>query len=257
MSLALLVGAAFGQDDPSTLLHDAMLREALDGDLERAVATYRELANVSVDHPAHGLALYRLGVSLADLGRLDEARQALQEGIRTGACARCRGALEELEIERQAVTALPTLWTFDDAGHGVFHPIDAQALGAIRLEVAPGGRTALRWRIDARPGEDHLVFALASGARTLRLVVLSADDEGLLGVRVEDELSRRYSTEEPIRFPAGAWTEAVVELAALAPEEPGDPPLEPARVARIELVDPTGLRRSGPVTWWVDELELR
>ncbi|MCB9689219.1 MAG: tetratricopeptide repeat protein [Alphaproteobacteria bacterium] len=253
----LLVGAlALAQEPAALRLHEAMLEEALDGDLEAAIRTYRELSrNLPVESPTRPDALYQLGVALAALGRVDEARDALQDGIRAE-CSACRTALEELEIEQHAVRELPTVWPFDSGGHGVFHPIDAQQLGAMRME-SQGGRDALQWRTGGRPGEDRLVIGLAVGAHELRLRAMSQDQTGLLGVRVEDDHSRRWVTAEPLVFEADRWQEVVVDLEDLSALEPDGSRPSADHLVRIELLDRTGLRRAGAVTWWIDAIEIR
>jgi hypothetical protein len=189
---------------------------------------------------------------------VDEARDAYREGVRGGSCPRCLLELEELEIERHAVSDRPTVWTFDDADHGVFHPAAVQSYGLIRLGPDAGGRTALVWSILPRAGsQDRLVFALSGGARAILLAARPEDAAGALDLVAEDHRGRRYATREPLRFPADAWTELEVLLADLDPLEADDPPLEPGRAVRVEVIDRTGPRRGGAVTWWIDRIEVR
>lgn len=254
--IALLASAALAEDPAEMKLDEAVLGEAIDLDLSGAIRTYRELSrNLPVESPVRSEALYRLGLALGAVGRVGEAREALTDGIR-GECYPCRLALEDLEIEQHAVGELPTVWTFDAPGHGVFHPIDAQDLGSMRLETHDG-RPALEWQTGGRAGEDRLVIGLASGARELRILATSEGQPGQLGVRVEDDRNRRYGTTEPLVFEADHWQWVVVDLGGLTALEPDEPRPDPAHLVRVELLDRTGPRRLGSVTWWIDQVEIR
>lgn len=258
-ALAGLAGAT--ELDARAALYDAMLAEAAWGDLDAAVATYKRLSRSLPDRdPVATEALFWLGHALDQRGSAEEAREALIGGIATGRCDGCRALLERIAIDEESVTVVPVRWTFDDARHGFFHPWTLQDAGAIRLAPGPDGDPALEWTSMAearRP--DQLVVGFRSPSPPpvgLRFEITAADRPALLQLWAQDADGRVYTLPEPVVLAPGAPRPVAVTLAALAPAEPG-PPLDPARLSRVVLVDVTGGRQPGPHRVWLDDFEVR
>ena len=263
--MLLWLFAAWGAEEPEPRieLYDTMLQEALSGDLRQATSKYRTLARrLAAEDPARAEALLWLGRALYDLGEVEDAREALLDGIRSGLCPiRCRELLEIIEVDQESITRTPTAWTFDQTDHGFFHPWKVQDLGGIRIGTAPTGDPALEWTTFAQARRpDRLVVGFQRPLpvpRTVRLTMTSGAHEALLQVVVEDEAGRRYGLSEALVVVPGAPRRFVVPLRALQPVDPGGPPLNPAALWRLALVDLTGQRTTGPNTLWIHDFEVR
>lgn len=261
----LWVACAWAADDLEhrVELYDALLREALSGDLEQATVAYRSLSRkLPIDDPIRADALLWLGRALYDLGEVDQARDALLDGIRSGLCpVRCRELLEIVEVDQASITRTPTSWTFDQTDHGLFHPWQVQDLGGIRIDVSPAGDAALEWTTIAQTRKpDRLVVGFqrpAPAPEQLRITVTSSALEALLQILVEDDGGRRYGLPEALVVKPGGPRRLTVPLRVLEPVDPADPPLDPAGLWRLTLVDLTGSRSPGPNTLWLHDFEVR
>ena len=257
MLLWLLAPALADEADARRALWDALLTEAERGDVAGAVQRFQELSRtLGAESATQAEALYWLGHGLYELDRIPDARGALLDGIRSGRCPQCRDLLEEIELELHSVTAVPTLWTFDDGQHGLFHPFAVQDQGAIQVADGLTG-PALRWTTLVRDREpDRLELGLrTTSARQVRFSIRSVSLDALIEVRAEDVFGRLY-TSDPIEVPDGPVRRVVVPLDAFSRVETGEP-LDPAEVARVELVDLTGARLSGANVLWIDDFEVR
>lgn len=264
---ALTAGSlALGSDRGSwDLLDDALLVESIDGDLAAAARVYEQLVrNHPIEDPSRGEAFLALGRARWQLDQSDRAREALLEGIRTGAClARCQDLLGRIALEEQSITSVPIRWTFDDANHGVFHPWPLDARGTIRLAQVDG-ETVLAWRtlIDARDG-DQLVVGLRHPdppPRLLRLRVRSEDTDAWLQVVVVDDLGRAYTSPQGAFWaPVGRWAQLELDLGSVDAVDATASALDPARISRIQIRDVSAIEGapSGPNTLLVDDVEVR
>lgn len=242
-------------------LYDAMLAEAAWGDLDTAIAAYRRLSrNVGERDPAGTDALYWLGNALDQLDQPEEAREALVGGISSGRCTGCRDLLERISIDGESVTSVPVRWSFDDANHGFFHPWTVQDTGSIRLAPGPKGDPSLEWTSNAqarRPDQLVVGFRHPSPApHTVRFELTATGLTAILQVWAQDDDGRTWTLPEPVVIEAGQRRAVTIALSALIPED-GGPPLEPAALSRLTLVDLTGTRGSGPHTLWIDDFEVR
>jgi hypothetical protein len=242
-------------------LSDALLLEAR-GELPRAVALYTLLSSTLPDEdPSLPEVLFWLGRGLNELGRVDDARRVLRDGVRHN-CMRCRDMLEMLELEQASIQTTPTLWTFEGP-HGLFHPWRAQAVGgrSIRIVTRPGADPVLEWRTTPRPDEpDRLMVGLHDPSpppSTLRVSILATEDDVMLDLVGEDDQGRRYALPGPMTVTQGNLHELVIPLASLVPLDPQGPPLASGHLVWLELVDRTGMRAGGENTLWLDDFELR
>lgn len=248
----LWAGLAVAQEAaPQQMLHDGLVLEGLYGDLEAAAQRYRLVVrNAAMDDATRARALGMLGRALYDLGRLDEARNALFEGRASGVCDdNCVELLQALIIEQEAVTGIPSVWTFEVSDHGFFHPLTLQDQGAIRLGRHIDGTGVLEWETTppAR-GRDRLVIGLqrpVPAPREVELAVTSAWADAGMVLVAEDELGRRYALPEPHALPRGQTVRWSVPLRRLAPAYDGIRlPLDTSRITRLalEAVGPTGVK---------------
>jgi hypothetical protein len=252
---------AYAQElDSRIRLYDALLAD-VHGDLESAVGRYTHLSRTLSDQdPTLSESLYWLGHGLYDLGRIDEAREALKEGIRSGTCPRCRDLLGVIDIEDAAITTVPVEWTFEDMAHGLFHPWRVQELGSIEVTPAPWGDAGLLWTTIARPGEpDRLVVGFRDpdpAPEIVRFVVVSTDLVALIDVVAEDDHGRTFSLQTPLPASRGVARRIPVTLGSLVPTD-GGAPLDTRHLVLLSIVDRTASRSAGTNSLWIDDFEVR
>ncbi len=215
--LALVCGSARADEIASwTLLQDALLDEAVDGDVAGAASQYEMLVRtLAVDDPIRAEALYRLAQARFSAGNLDGAREALRDALSSASTTRdrCLDLLSELEVEGGGARAVPARFTFDAASpQGLVHPHNLADLGGVRLIPDAQNGSVLEWRTsaDAR-GEDELVLGVAPGlhVRALRLRAMAPGAEARLMIVVVDDRGQLFGLPS-VDLPAGTWTD--VEL---------------------------------------------
>jgi len=186
-------------------LHDHLLVEAIDGDVEKAGAAYRDLVhNLSADDPTRAEALYWLGrVSYAQ-GETEEAGNALREGVRTGVMRqRSLELLGQMALEEHSVKTTPSTWDFETEVHGFVHPWRYADKGSILRSDG-----VLRWltNIDQQL-EDRLVVGFDRPSPTPQGAVLrirSLTIPAHLQLVVTDTTDRRYVFNQVIKLEPGA-----------------------------------------------------
>lgn len=240
-------------------LYRALLIGA-EGDTERELRSLIDLSHaLEANDPQLGETLYWLGAELFGVGRIDEAREALTRGIRTGGCGRCRDLLELLELDDKSVRTTPVLFTFDSPDHAVFHPSRVGELGSIEISTELAD-PVLSWTTTLRMGDpDRLVIGLRNPdppPRTLSLEVFSHEQDALLEVVVEDAHGLQYGLSQPLEAPRGIPTRLEADLTLLLPLEAGEP-LDPTQMTLLYLVDRTARRASGRNRLWIDDIELK
>lgn len=241
----LLAPLAHGQQTARTMLRQALLTEALDGNYDQAVQHYQTLVReLPQGHPVRADALYRLGAARYALGDTRGAREALLEGIRSGLCrAPCYELLGEMELEAASIQALPVHWTFDDGDHALFHPWAYDDKGSIRVQSPDEAENpALIWstEVDVRKG-DQLVIGLRSMSpppRTLSVRMQAVPNPAAIRIRVVDNHGHTYTHPGGVfRIPTDRPTTLDITLTELQSDDPQAPPLDPANLHRVYLED--------------------
>ncbi len=248
-------------------LHDALLDEALDGDLTASSAEYeRMVRNAGAGDPLRGAALYWLGRARWQGGDVAGAREALREGVRAGSARNaCLELLDQIELDQSAVRTTPVRWSFDDSAHGLVHPWWYRDNGSIRVANEAQSGPALAWttRLDARRDDQlHLAVDRAKPVpERVRFIVWSEAEEVAIRLIFVNEDGQRYAPRAEaalIRVQAGAPLLVDQPLAMLTPLDPDSPPFAPAGLSRIILQDVTAFytQGSGERTILIDDFEL-
>jgi hypothetical protein len=250
----VLPGLALAQDDPATVLADQLLEASVGGVSPQYIGMLTELSRrVSVGDRSGPDTWYWLAHGEAELGRLDQARATLLDGIRTGNCPACRDLFQDLEISRMAAPRDST-WRFGDAHHGVF----LTGVGGSMRVGALDERTLLEWTTERGPDSDgRLVFGLTQGMSALVLDV-GADASSALMVYLVDRAGHRFVTREPLELEAGRFASFTLSIADFAPSD-GRWALVGGDVRRVELAmwAGAGTTAGGAPTYWLDELTIR
>lgn len=244
-----LIAAAVAAPPPTwEAAWDALLADALNGDTPAARDALHELASTELDgqSPTLPFVQYWLGRLSWKMGDSGGAREALDACIRGGSLkSACLDLRARIDLETDAVQAVPTRWTFDDARHGFLHPRGYWDQGSIRLTRADG-RGVLAWRTEVDgTRDDRLVVGFrVAGAppRRLTLAARSVTGDALLAVQLEDIDGNVYvPARRSYELPAGVDVEIVVNLADVRPATPGAPPFTGARLDRVTVLDQTSL----------------
>ncbi len=257
-----------------------MLDEALYGTTRAVGERYRGLMDATPDDdPTLALLQFELGNVSWLVGDLPAAREALDACIRGGngdsaLKARCLDLRAGIDLETDAVRAVPVTWTFDDAHHGFLHPREHWVMGGIRIDagtVADGSAT----RSAAEPGgvlvwstkvdgvrDDELVVAfrdVTPAPRQVRVRMSARLQDGAVLVWLDDVEGRRYQLPaRPVKLPQGESVDISLRLADATPVTPGAPPLDPGRLDRLVLADRSSLVGAfGPLELVIDEFEVR
>ncbi len=187
----------------------AMLDEQLAPVPARAIERYEALVHSEIPggDPALPEALYWLARLRWLQGDLEGARAALDACMGTVAGrARCAALRARVDLDAEAVRALPVVWTFDDDSHAVFHPRPVWDVGSIRIDRTPEGGV-LWWTTTVGPREDRLEVPFSApepAPSEVRLTVSSALLDAALAVDLVDDLGRSYAVSAvPIRLPRG------------------------------------------------------
>lgn len=242
-----------------------MLDEALYGTTREVGERYRGLMDATpADDPTLALLQFELGNVSWLVGDLPAAREALDACIRGGngdsaLKARCLDLRAGIDLETDAVRAVPVTWTFDDAHHGFIHPREHWVMGGIRLDAVG----ALVWstKVDG-VRDDELVVAFRSVApapRQVRVRMSARLQDGAVLLWLDDVEGRRYQLPaRPVKLAQGEPVDITLRLADATPVTPGAPPLDPARLDRLVLADRSSLVGAyGPLELVIDEFEVR
>ncbi|MFT4624224.1 MAG: hypothetical protein ACI8PZ_002883 [Myxococcota bacterium] len=267
MLLLALLGLAHADDRASWGdLHLALLVESADGDAASARAVYEQLVRkLPSEDPIRAEALYWLARSRWLAGD-ERARAALLEGIRTGACKeRCFDLLERIELDANAITTVPIAWDFETPEHGVFHPWRYDHKGTMRLGTPPGkDESALVWStaIDVRT-EDQLVVGFSRPQPPPKQVSfrIRADPvEAWIRVFAEDGTGRTFTSGGVgMLVPVNDTLDLTIDLDRMVATDGTGDTLDPARIARLRLVDTTGFEGEGvgQNTLYLDDFIVR
>lgn len=253
----LLAGLALAQD-PSRgsweALHDTLLLEAADYDVEAAAQRYDQLArDLGPDDPVRSEALYWLGRALYEQGDVDDARVALRECVRSSfEKARCLKLVGQIELASNAIATVPVRWSFNDLRHGFVHPWRYATKGSIRIQQEGVTDPVLAWRTvaDTR-SDDQLVVGFDSPRpppTRIRFLVRSQQLDAYLRLNVYDVFGNRYTAPPPdtvVRVPRGEMVVIDLGLDDLQGEDPGQRRFNPAQIDRLVIQDVTAYYGGG------------
>jgi len=257
---------ATAQQTARTMLRQAMLTEAMDGDYDQAIQRYQTLVHeLPQGHPVRADALYRLGSARYALGDLRGARDALLEGIRSGSCRTpCHTLIGEMQLEAESVRTLPVHWDFSTDDHSVFHPWAFDDKGSIRIQATNEvDNPALIWstEVDVRKG-DQLVVGfrdLSPPPKNLSVRMQAAPNPAAIRVRVVDTHGHTYTRRDGlVRIPTDRPTTVVVTMEDLVSDDPATPPLNPAEIHRVYLEDYSAFNGTppGPNQLYLDDFRV-
>lgn len=266
LPILLLAALAHGDDRENWFeLHDAMLVQSVDGDLEEAARRYERLVrDLPDDDRTRTEAIYRLAQARYAQGELDAARDALHDRVRKEVCrARCQDLLGEIALEVDAVATVPTRWTFEEPDHGITHPWTHQGQGSIRIATPVGEEDpALVWSTTVdRRGVDRLVVGFAEPTPPpagVRFHLQSEARDAWIRVSAEDDLGRVFQVPDPEGVPARGGRVLEFRFADMRTASPDGAQLDPATLTRLRIADVTALEggETGPNELILDDFEV-
>lgn len=256
--MLLALAGAFAADYRGDL-EDALLARAL-GDHATAVTGLQFVVrNGAAEDASRAWALYWLGTSLIEAGDPEGAREALRECIRVGpARAACMEQLGRLQVQAQAIRAVPTVWGFDRE-HGIAQAWTQSDRGTLRVEEIDGD-PALVWTTqhdEWAPGA--LLFAVEGARpapRTFHARVRSRGRDGWFAVVFVDARGADH-VQPPIHLPADQEVTVDLPLGSARVVASGAA-LDPASLSLVILHDVTALTDAsgGPSTFVFDDVGL-
>jgi tetratricopeptide (TPR) repeat protein len=248
--------AAPGPPDVETRYLEARLVESAEGNLDKAITIYRQLARElegKENAELRARVLLALGEAHRSLGQLQQARRAFDtcrristSGLAPVDTSACAAASRRVALEEGAISTLPLSWSFEDAQHGF---VLFSELGSMAVEDT-GGDRCLVWteEVDGPRLADLVVaFAPSTGApEGIRIDVRTEGTVALLEIVVEDTAGRTYTWYDqarPMYFFADARSRVwEVAISQLQPLDPSWPELDPGSIATLRIRDSTGSR---------------
>jgi hypothetical protein len=180
-------------------LHEALLMESLDGDLDAAIMVYEGLAGRLPATPQTGPilaeALYQLGSGYEKHDDLDRAKLKLRECIRVSGSSQCRHALSVIVLQENAVPTLPIQWDFSSNEHGFVLMPGYGAMTVTKENEVP----TLRWDLPSGSIPDFLAIAIKDEARKLGKILFRAKavkNNYLLHIVAVDGNGHRYTLKQ-------------------------------------------------------------
>jgi hypothetical protein len=251
----------------------ALLDEALTGNLERAAVAYTLIADailpavetrqLKVADASLPQSLLWLGHAMWSMGDVAGAREALDRCIRAGIDkGPCLDLRSRIDLDVDAVHEVPLTWTFETADHGFFHARSLWHRGSLRLKMLDD-TSVLEWSttVDGSK-QDELVVGLRDPypePKSVRLVARSEVLDGALQIVLEDTEGHVFVSEtKPIRFDKGVVVDVQLRVDAFRSAVPGGPALDPSRLHRLRIRDATGLTgQLGSNIWSFDLFEVQ
>ena len=176
-------------------LHEALLKESVDGDLDGAIKMYDylgvHLSPLEETGPILVEALYQLGYGHFKNGETEKARIKLKECIRVSNSERCRNLLSRIALGANAIDTLPLRWDFEDRQHGF---VLLSGVGSVTV-VKQDEVSALRWALPSGQNPDTLAIHIntqGTKPQKARLFASLERGERLIYPVAEDRNGKRF-----------------------------------------------------------------
>jgi tetratricopeptide (TPR) repeat protein len=268
--LAALPAAAHAQDLRLwQSVHEGMLKEASEGDLQSAISWYEGLAeSVDPDEPSAGELYYWLGRARYIQGESEGARRALRQAAEAPETTdRARALLGQIDALDLQVRKLPVSHTFDTGTSHWLHAWERQGRGAIDIGTPePGDDPAMAWATAVADRQDDKIqmgFSPQVTPASFELSFRSRVFPAYVLVAVEDDRGAYYSLPDPVEIPTDGWVTVEAKPEDFRPIESGASAgagnAWPRTIRNLILADITAFASSdrGPNTIYVDDVYIR
>ncbi len=263
-----LVGLALAQDVRAwQALHEGMLMEAGEGEVQRAVSWYEGLIEgLPEDDNSQPELHYWLARARYALGEAEGARRALRVAADDPAFEdRAEALLGQIDSLDLQVRQLPVHHDFETGTSHWLHSWQHAGRGAIATDLSPGeDGHALAWQTVVNDRlDDRILLTFSPEASRVRSIAFDLRSEAFpahLHPLIEDAEGQLYSLAEPLLVPTDDWL--TVELSPndfRRLEGSGRGTARPPEVSVLLFADVTAWASSdrGPNTLYLDDVSVR
>lgn len=266
----LLASTLMGQDVRAWQgLHEGLLMESADGDLDEAIAWYEGwIAGLPPEDPTQAELHYWLGRAYYAKGEYESARKALLSAMGDPTIRlQAQVLMGQIDAQELQVRKLPIAYDFTTGTGHFLHSWLYPDKGSIRSELPPeSDNPALAWRTKVLEREDDAIEIWfdpdLEGPEHIEFRVHAKNFRGLLVLAADDDKGRRYIYPEPIVAPIDEWVLITADLSSFVLQDTGglaEGHMSPGSVVSISLWDRTsfGATSRGENVIYLDDLELR
>lgn len=246
-------------------MHDGMLIELVDGDLDQAIDWYEGLMTaLPEDDPSFSELTYWMARALVVSGNIDAALQTIESLPNTGSLSLQASILSaRLEATKQRIHSLPIHHSFRTSTENWVHGWRNPNKGSIGLDSPSlGGDRTLAWNTRVEEGEDDsigiLFDAAASNPSMIRLSIRSDLLSALVLPTIEDLDGNRYTLDQPVSLHRNDWVALDLRMNDFRPVEARNTPRHPSSVRSFQIRDVTAFFSSdrGPNTLFLGDVVI-
>ena len=257
---------AWGQDLRAwQSMHDGMLIELIDGEMEQAIEWYEGLLTaLPEDDPSHASLSYWMARAMVVSGDVEEALTVLQAMPETPSISmQARVLSERLEANQKAIPSLPVHHSFRNSTESWVHDWRNPSKGSIGLDSPSlGGDRTLTWNTRVEEGEEDAIGILfeeaASRPRMLRLSIRSDLLSAFVLPTIEDWEGNRYTLDQPISLHRNDWVALDLRMNDFRPVEGRRTSRRPSSVRSFQIRDVTAFYSTdrGPNTLFLGDVVI-
>ncbi len=266
--MLLVWGLALAQDVRAWQgMHEGMLLEAGEGDVQRAVSWYEGLIEgLPEDDDSQPELHYWLARARYALGESEGARRALRVAAEDDAFEdRAEALLGQIDSLDLQIRKLPVEHTFETGTSHWVHSWLHAGRGAIATDLAPGEEGhALAWQTVVKDRQDdRILLTFAPEASDVDSIAFRLRSEAFpahLHPLLEDADGHLYSLAEPLLVATDGWLDVELDPNDFRRlEGSGRGNARPPEVAVLLFTDVTAWASSdrGPNTLYLDDVAVR
>jgi tetratricopeptide (TPR) repeat protein len=246
-------------------MHDGMLIELIDGELDQAVDWYSGLISALPESdPSLPQLEYWKARALYAGGDVEAASTALRQVLTLQPQAhRAAIFLARLQATEKRIKSLPIHHSFREDTENWVHGWRNPGKGSLSLAHPDGGgdRT-LAWTTRVEEGEDDAIGIFfdkaAASPRLIRLSIRSDNLSALVLPTIEDNQGNRYTLDRPISLHRKDWVAMDLRMQDFRPVDSKSAPWRPRSVRSFQIRDVTAFFSSerGPNTLFLGDVVI-
>jgi len=266
LGLLLLVLPAWGQDLRAWQgMHDGMLIELIDGDLDQAVDWYEGLIKaLPASDPSKPQLEYWQARALYARGEAEAASETLKRVLQLNPQARNAATfLARLQAAERRIKKLPIHNSFRSSTENWVHGWRNPGKGSLNLaQPDGGGDRTLAWTTQVQEGEDDAIGIFfdraAATPRMVRLSIRSDELSAMVLPTIVDRQGNHYTLASPISLHRKDWVALDLRMGDFRPVESGSAPVRPRNVQSFQIRDVTAFFSSdrGPNTLFLGDVVI-
>lgn len=266
LALLLALAPAWGQDLRAwQSMHDGMLIELIDGDIDQAIDWYEGLISaLPEDDPSYPRLAYWKARALVVSGETEAALQTLEALPGMPVVSLQASVLSaRLKATQKQIESLPVHHSFRTSTESWVHDWRNPGKGSIGLDSPSlGGDRTLAWNTRVEEGEEDAIGILmaetASRPRMIRMSIRSDLLSAFVLPTIEDLEGNRYTLDQPISLHRNDWVALDLRLSDFRPAEGRRIGKSPASIRSFQIRDVTAFYSSdrGPNTLFLGDVVI-